>query len=1071
MAIVASDSGPGERRDAWLDSEISRRSALRAGVVASAGLATLMLGKPTKAAAAAGVNPIVTENALPGTNAWRISLTPADDTAKQIKGFAGATSVNVGDTIPLYVTVNPAQTFTVDVYRMGYYQGLGGRLMLHDSVSGVTQPDGVVDNSTGLITCPWTASYQLAIPATWTTGVYLVKLTNSAQYQNYITFVVRDDASTSALLYQQSVTTYQAYNNYPNDVPNGATLPTTGKSLYDYNSSAAVTGVGTTRAVKVSFDRPYSNDDGAGDFLDWELYFLRWMEQSGFDVSYCTDLDTHSHPERLTQHNGFLSVGHDEYWSTSMYDGAQSALSSGVGLGFFGANAVYWQIRLEPNSAGTANRVQICYKDATKDPVSGPTTTVLWRASPVNRPEQQMLGSMFIAQQPNGTSPVPFVVTNSSNWVYGGTGAADGDSIPGFVGYECDKSQSAYPPPVSVPGTYTVLSDSPFTTANSTAERCNAVVYQAASGAWVFNAGAIEWSWGLYNFGSHNVADARIQGMTGNVLTALSAGAVPAPAAPSGLTATPANSSTVALSWTDNSNGQASFVVDRSTSPGFGSMTSTPVSAGTTSWNDTGLAADVYYYRVRAVNGNSSSPYCPSAAVATIAYTDLVQGRSGLQSRWRLGEKTGSAATDSKGSADGTYLNGVTLGVAGAVARDPDTAAQFNGSTQKVSLPALPTTVDFTLIGWSYLTAANANSTLYGTNGNVRILVRPGAGPTAYGSVWLGGTEYALQPQGPASNVNAWVHWALTRQGATLTLYRNGAQVAQRTDLPAGATANVSGWIAAQGGSAYYFAGRIDEVAVYTSALSADAVCDDYNAGLNGPAPTAAPAVAYRDLVLNDANLIAYWRLGETIGTVAADSKGSYKGTYYNTPGLGAAGALTNDPDTAVSLNGTNNKISLPTLPTVTDFTIEAWAYLTNAAVNNSNGNNALYGSNSQVRLLTRPGTPNTGTDILAGVWLNGTEYAIQPTSTQSDLNTWVHWVLTRSGGTLTLYRNGSQVGQRTDLPAAATANISGWIGAQSGNAYYFNGRIDEVAIYQAALRASVVAAHYNAALTGPAPS
>jgi hypothetical protein len=1077
---MADADEPIEPRAAWLDPTISRRSVLRAGMVGAAGLAAMWLGDPASAKASApGANPIITENGLTGTTAWRLTLNPSDDGAKQIKGYASVTSVNLGDTITLFVTVNPAQTFTLDVYRIGYYQGLGGRLVMHDSVSGITQPDCSLDAATGLVSCSsWSASYQLPIPTTWTTGIYLVKLTNSQQYQNYVTFVVRDDTSTSALLYQQSVTTYQAYNNYPNDVPNGATLPTTGKSLYEYNSSSTTTGAGTTRAVKVSFDRPYSNDDGAGDFLDWEMYFVRWMEQNGFDVSYCTDIDTHTTPAMLTKHAGFLSVGHDEYWSKSMYDGVTSALGAGVGLGFFGANGVYWQIRLDPNAAGVASRIQVCYKDATKDPVSGPTTTVLWRSAALNRPEQQLLGNMFVAQQPNGAAAAPFVVTNSSNWVYQGTGVSDGDSIPGIVGYECDKSQTAYPLPVAVPGTYTLLSDSPFTSAltspdgsgQNLSEHCNAVVYQAGSGAWVFNAGSIEWSWGLYNYGRRTSADPRIQGMTANVLNALSAGAVAIPPAPSGLTASPVDTGTVALTWVDNATNESGFVVDRSTSPTFASPTSIPVPADTTAWTDSGLAPGVYYYRVRAMNSNGSSPYCAAASVATIAYNDLVQGRSALSSHWRLGEQNGTTATDSKGSADGTYLNAVTLGVSGAIARDPDTAVQLNGSTNKISLPAMPSTVDFTLIGWGYLTSANANSALYGTNNNVRILVRPGAGPTAYGGVWLNGTEYALQPQGVPSNLNTWVHWALTRQGATLTLYRNGIQVAQRTDLPGAATANISGWIGAQGGSAYYFPGRIDDVAVYTAALSSDDVANDYSAGVNGLAPAAAQPTAYRDLVLSEASLLAYWRLDESSGTVAADSKASYKGTYYGPPSFGVAGALANDADKAIGLNGSNNKVSLPALPAVTDFSVEGWAYLANGAVNNSNGNNTLYGANNQARLLVRPGAPNTSTDILAGVWLNGTEYTIQPTSTQSNLNTWVHWVFTRSGNTLTLFRNGSQVGQRTDLPATATANISGWIGAQSGTAYYLNGRIDEVAVYQAALRPSVVAKHYNAALTGPAP-
>src|SRR6185312_11337043 len=110
-------------------------------------------------------------------------------------------------------------------------------------------------------------------------------------YESYIPFVVRDDSRHSALLYQQSVTTYEAYNNYPEDGPNFTGLPATGKSLYDYNSSAAKTGVGTQRATKVSFDRPYSAEsDGAGQYFEFEAKFVSWVEQNGYDVTYSTDV-------------------------------------------------------------------------------------------------------------------------------------------------------------------------------------------------------------------------------------------------------------------------------------------------------------------------------------------------------------------------------------------------------------------------------------------------------------------------------------------------------------------------------------------------------------------------------------------------------------------------------------------------------------------------------------------------------------------------------------------------------------------------------------------------------------
>src|SRR5207302_6407658 len=190
--------------------------------------------------------PIVAENQQPGSGNWDMWLNgfrPADDVSKQIKGYASATSVNKGGSITFYITVNPAQTYTIDVYRMGWYQGLGGRLLQHiGPLTGMPQFPCPVDAQTGLIECPWTASYVLTVPTTWTSGVFLAQVTNAQGYQNYIPFVVRDDARHSDILYQQSIATYQAYNNFPNDG--------TGKSLYEFNSFGANTVAGSPRAVK-----------------------------------------------------------------------------------------------------------------------------------------------------------------------------------------------------------------------------------------------------------------------------------------------------------------------------------------------------------------------------------------------------------------------------------------------------------------------------------------------------------------------------------------------------------------------------------------------------------------------------------------------------------------------------------------------------------------------------------------------------------------------------------------------------------------------------------------------------
>jgi hypothetical protein len=338
---------------------------------------------------------------------------------------------------------------------------------------------------------------------------------------------VRDDSRVAALLYQQPVTTYQAYNDYPYD-------NTTGKSLYSFNSYGATTISGGKNAVKVSFDRPYLSD-GSGiawgqSFLSWEYAFVRWMEKSGYDVTYATDVDTHTNGSVLLNYRGILSGGHDEYWSKPMYDAFVAARDAGVNLAFLGANAIYWQVRLEPSSSGVPNRVLVCYRNANLDPITDPTLkTVNWRDPQLNRPEQTLAGVQFTNQtawssQTNGY--YPYVVTNSGNWVYAGTGFKDGDSVPHLVGYEADRLFSQYPSPNAVNGTYTSLSNSPFNAAGGT-DNSNASVYQAPSGAWVFATGTFGWSWALDNYNGNNIVDPRMQQTTANVLNAFLTGVAP----------------------------------------------------------------------------------------------------------------------------------------------------------------------------------------------------------------------------------------------------------------------------------------------------------------------------------------------------------------------------------------------------------------------------------------------------------------------------------------------------------------------------------------------------------------
>src|SRR3989454_7002202 len=192
--------------------------------------------------ALAADNPITIENQQTGSNAWQLGSLVADDVSQQIKGYASSTSVLQGSSLSLYVTVNPAQTYSIDIYRMGWYGGLGGRLELHAGpLTGISQPACPSDATTGLLACNWTPGYTMTIPVTWTSGVYMAVLTNAAGYQNYVNFVVRDGRP-APFLYQRSMNTAPAYHDFPDGLR-------TGQSPSGSNRTGANHLAGTTAPV------------------------------------------------------------------------------------------------------------------------------------------------------------------------------------------------------------------------------------------------------------------------------------------------------------------------------------------------------------------------------------------------------------------------------------------------------------------------------------------------------------------------------------------------------------------------------------------------------------------------------------------------------------------------------------------------------------------------------------------------------------------------------------------------------------------------------------------------------
>ncbi|MGZ3598564.1 MAG: N,N-dimethylformamidase beta subunit family domain-containing protein, partial [Ktedonobacterales bacterium] len=437
--------------------------------------------------AASAPNPIVAENSCLATSSWQPDLPLGDQ--HDIEAFAAPVSVQVGQSVNLY-TSTTAPFYQVRVYRMGWYRGLGGHLVYSSrSLRGVKQPAPNVDPATRMVSASnWRNPLTIAVPTSWVSGVYVVKLVSSLGRMRYTFFVVRSDASHSQILFQSSMLTDQAYNVWG------------GRSIYQDTG-----GSFDQRSYAVSFDRPYVKGEGLANFPLYELNLLRWLEKEGYNVTYTTDVDTDQRPSLLLNHRLVIAAGHDEYWSAAMRHNIVSARDAGVSLAFFGANDMYWHARLTASPLGP-DRVVVCYKDAALDPAAKldpSTATVTWRSPPLNQPEDAVLGEMFAGLV---QGPASLVFANGAAPFLGGTGLHPGGALPGLVAQqsasnEVDTVIAARRPPSAL----TILTSSPIhviegeigDNVNATAM---ATLYTAASGAAVFDAGTYWWGLGLDDF-------------------------------------------------------------------------------------------------------------------------------------------------------------------------------------------------------------------------------------------------------------------------------------------------------------------------------------------------------------------------------------------------------------------------------------------------------------------------------------------------------------------------------------------------------------------------------------------
>lgn len=534
MTRQQNQNEPNERREGVRRREVIKGAAA-AGLIAATGTQALVNAvEASSASKPVSQNLIQRENAKPGTRDWMLTQTRTmlgkinrilyNGRCKDIEGYCSANSVRAGDTLKIMVSTNPATNFKLEIFRTGYYGGAGARLMKTlESIKAGAQPDPPVGENY-VRECQWEPTVELEIPEEWPSGVYLGKMTaERSGIQSYVIFIVRDDRPCD-LLFQCSDLTWSAYNRWPMDY-----------SIYTEHQDWKSTGV---PSGTVSFDRPYGlfthpvnrlkKSGGSGEYLPWEFPLAFWMEQHGYDVSYISNVDTHTDPKGLLRAKGFISVGHDEYWSLDMYDNVIKARDAGVSLAFFGGNSVLCVVPMMPTASGKPNRnirregwflpvpedlpeavKQQALNDKNFDWNMGPDGALL------------MGGRLDREGSGRGIGAGDWTCAMPEHWLFEGTGMKNGDSIKGLVGWEWHGA-----PRMDLPGMSVVAEGDAFVKGKKRG-RYTATLYDGPKDNVVFNAATIWWANGIssppghLNPRRHGVTqqgpDERVQQITRNL--------------------------------------------------------------------------------------------------------------------------------------------------------------------------------------------------------------------------------------------------------------------------------------------------------------------------------------------------------------------------------------------------------------------------------------------------------------------------------------------------------------------------------------------------------------------------
>jgi hypothetical protein len=266
-----------------------------------------------------------------GSLPWQIAHRP--DATHVLEGYASRPSYLPGETLRLAVSTT-APSYDVSIWRVSGTAPVASPFVrvasMHDQ-PGERQPPPTVDPVTKMVAARWPFTLSFPIPTTWKSDIYLVRLSSSEGVQSYVPFVVRSPTAHRYLVVSNAMN-WEAYNRWG------------GSSVYW--SAVGQPAPGVSRALAVSFDRPYASDGGAGQLFFLELPLVSWMLRQHLDVAFTTDYDLSLNPDAQPMPKVVVFNGHDEYWGVPLYQWLDRHVNQlgDVSLAMLAADTGYWPV-------------------------------------------------------------------------------------------------------------------------------------------------------------------------------------------------------------------------------------------------------------------------------------------------------------------------------------------------------------------------------------------------------------------------------------------------------------------------------------------------------------------------------------------------------------------------------------------------------------------------------------------------------------------------------------------------------------------------------------------------------